>query len=280
MGAAAVLLRSPWRADLRSLASATRRRALIASPYLTARGWGEFLDAVPNPPALDIQVCTRVSADSVASGSLDMGVLHKAQRALPRLRVHHIPGLHAKVYVSDGTRAIVTSGNLTHSSLNRNLEYGVRIADRTAASEIERDMDGYIRLGCELFAITLRELASLAEALCSESSRRGAMDAAAEFDDMLLRLRGARNQSRTGLMANAVIHLLRSGPLTTPDLHPLVKELLPDLCDDEEDRVINGVRFGKKWKHDVRNVQQQLKRAGRIQLSDGHWRLRDGAGGR
>jgi hypothetical protein len=44
-----------------------------------------------------------------------------------------------------------------------------------------------------------------------------------------------------------------------------------DLCDNTVDRVIDGKRFGKKWKHAVRSAQQHLKRQQKILLLDGVW---------
>ena len=45
-----------------------------------------------------------------------------------------------------------------------------------------------------------------------------------------------------------------------------VAAIHPDLCDDSVDRVINGIHFGKKWKHAVRTAQQSLKNKGTIVL--------------
>lgn len=59
-------------------------------------------------------------------------------------------------------------------------------------------------------------------------------------------------------------------------MNPLIQNLVPELCDDEVDRIINGVTFGRKWKHQVRNAQVQLRRDGIIVQEDGRnsaWRL-------
>jgi hypothetical protein len=61
--------------------------------------------------------------------------------------------------------------------------------------------------------------------------------------------------------------------MTTEDIHPLIKAIHPDLCDDSVDRVIDGKRFGKKWKHAVRTAQQQLKKRGVVRYDDGLWRF-------
>ena len=53
-----------------------------------------------------------------------------------------------------------------------------------------------------------------------------------------------------------------------------VRELVAGYEYDGVDRVIYGVHFGKKWKHHVRNAQQQLARQGRIvRQDDGRWTL-------
>jgi hypothetical protein len=56
-------------------------------------------------------------------------------------------------------------------------------------------------------------------------------------------------------------------------MHPLVQRMHPDICDDEIDRVIDGVNFGKKWKHHVRTAQQALKRARKIDFDGQKWNL-------
>jgi hypothetical protein len=52
--------------------------------------------------------------------------------------------------------------------------------------------------------------------------------------------------------------------MTTEDIHMAVQQIHPDLCDDLLDRVIDGQRFGKLWKHQIRTSQQHLKNAGLI----------------
>jgi hypothetical protein len=47
----------------------------------------------------------------------------------------------------------------------------------------------------------------------------------------------------------------------------------PDICDDRIDRVIDGVNFGKKWKHHVRTAEQALKRAHKIEFDGERWYL-------
>lgn len=61
--------------------------------------------------------------------------------------------------------------------------------------------------------------------------------------------------------------------MATIELEQQIKAILPDMCDDKVDRVIDGVHFGKLWKHDVRNAQQYLKRNGQIKSDGIKWAL-------
>jgi hypothetical protein len=56
----------------------------------------------------------------------------------------------------------------------------------------------------------------------------------------------------------------------------MIQQLQPDICDDSIDRVIDGVHFGKRWKHYVRTAQQFLKRTGRVYFDGDRWHLTQG----
>ena len=83
----------------------------------------------------------------------------------------------------------------------------------------------------------------------------------------------AKGITTHAIFADSIKFLLRNGPLMTSELHPLMQSLHPDLCDDSVDRVIDGVNFGKRWKHYVRNAQQHLKRNGEVLFHKGRWSL-------
>ena len=93
-------------------------------------------------------------------------------------------------------------------------------------------------------------------------------------ENEVLRVRAA-GRAPTAIFAEAILHVLRSGPKRTPDIHAAVRAIHPDLCDDSEYRVIDGRRFGRKWKHAVRTAQWHLKEQGRITLGNDLWRLCD-----
>ncbi len=192
---------------------------------------------------------------------------------------------------ADEHTAIVTSTNLTNGGLCRNPELGVDITDPDGVRDIADDLREHGNLGVLVPADDLAELEALAhQARLSQATINSAVPISVKAvrnairDDMnerLVKLRTAGekfasdpNGSITSQFAEAVLSVLRThGPMPTSQLSPLVKNLKPERCDDEVDRVIGDRTFGKRWKHDIRNAQQQLKRDGSIVLDNRKWRL-------
>ena len=228
-------------------------------------------------------ILTSVSVRSIGDGSLDLESLLAFCRQYQKCRVQNLPGLHAKVYIADQSRAIVTSANLTRGGLVGNLEYGILIQNARTVVGIHSDMSDYASLGADLALSDLEELAARAEELQSAAndSERALRHSIAwkrlssrveALRDNLLRTR-IRAKSVNSIFADTIRYILRQGPLNTVDLEYWVQATHPDMCDDTIDRVINGVRFGKKWKHMVRNSQQFLKRKGEIEFRHGFWQI-------
>ena len=71
--------------------------------------------------AVRIKIIAKIDSISMLHKPLDVEAIEKFCRRFPETKVKHLLGLHAKVYVADDHTAIVTSGNLTSSSLSRNL---------------------------------------------------------------------------------------------------------------------------------------------------------------
>jgi phosphatidylserine/phosphatidylglycerophosphate/cardiolipin synthase-like enzyme len=216
------------------------------------------------------------------SGSNDVGAIFDLVQAIPQTTVRFLPSLHAKVYIADEHRAIVTSGNFTDSGLRRNFEYGVQITAPNAVRKIRDDIVSYANLGSPIDSVQLGAFATVVAEL------RGIRDAAdrnirlrlrREFDARLRdvddRILSVRTSGRTAhaIFADAILHVLRHGPRRTTEIHDAIQRIHPDLCDDSVDRVIDGQHFGKKWKHGVRTAQVSLRRRGEITLQDGLWHL-------
>jgi hypothetical protein len=138
------------------------------------------------------------------------------------------------------------------------------------------------RLGNILSRPSLAELQIVADELSAEHQKvqkSGASGLKRRFSE---KLRTANYQffraqvgtrSAHSLFSEAILYALAASPMSTVELHPKVQKLLPDLCDDSVELVIDGQYFGKRWKHAVRNAQQYLKRNGQIAFDGKRWSL-------
>lgn len=273
-----------WSRELETLVAGVRKSLTICSPYITEYGIQFLLshldDAVRD--TIRLTVLTDLSPQNVAQGATDPRAIHELAKAVPALRVTHLPRVHAKVFVQDAESAIVTSGNLTAGGLSTNYEYGLRISECALAAGIEADIHEYSSLGAYVSKTSIEEYsgrtARLRELYCRQQIELPLEfpelhDAINEASDNLIRLRLREGAMHTVFATSIVFLLTKYGALATNDLHGRIADLHPDLCDDSIDRVIDGKRFGKKWKHAVRSAQQHLKKQERVLLKDGLWSL-------
>ncbi|PYJ68776.1 MAG: hypothetical protein DME75_12345 [Verrucomicrobia bacterium] len=252
------------RATLRDVISIARKELILASPYIkkTEADWvcDELKKAKVSRAA--VQILTHVRTDSVLSGSLDLDALIAFSNNLPNATILNLPRLHAKVYVADSRCAFVTSANLTSPGLDGNFECGVTMDEQSVVNELRISLRAYAKVGNVLTADTLRELGATANELAREFQH-------------VQRAAGSKVGARSAhsLFSETILYVLSTMPLTTAELHPRIQRMLPDLCRDDIELIINGERFGKKWKHAVRNAQQYLKRTNQIQFDGKRWSL-------
>jgi len=229
-----------------------------------------------------VVVLTNIRPESVLNGSMDIEALMTFSTLLPKFELVHLPSLHAKVYVADERAAVVTSANLTQPGITGNLEYGVAVTDRLVIQEIRHDFEGYSLLGAKVGASELKVIAEAttdlqdafgkAERSIRTEAKRAFREKLEAARVLLFRQR-AKGTTTHAILSDTILFLLEKGPLRTIELHPLIQQLHPDICDDSIDRVIEGVHFGKRWKHYVRNAQASLSRAGKIFRNGDRWQV-------
>jgi hypothetical protein len=279
------LVRSPWAETLKILISLADEHLLIVSPYVKRSATERMLKQIEQrgrDESPRLSLITDLRPESTLSGSMDLDAITEIGRRVPEFALTHLPGVHAKVYVADSRMAIVTSGNLTEPGLSGNVEYGVALTEEGIVKEIRSDFESYSSLGA---AVSTDDVAALSvetehlKTLFQSAQRSIRSRARRAFEEKLesthLRLLRHRAKGKTthAIFSDTIRFLLAKRPLQTEELHPLVHLLHPDLCDDFTDRVIDGVHFGKKWKHYVRNAQQYLKRRGEIRFDGARWHL-------
>ena len=278
------LLTSPWRPTLRELLASVHDDLLIASPFIktSEAQWACGVVQAHAPARLRLTILTDVRSESVLSGALDLNALQTFAKSMPETQIVTLPQLHAKVYVADDAAAIVTSGNLTSAGLDSNYEYGIALRDPSVVSQIRRDLEAYARIGNRLALEVLESLTAIGEELAAEYQELQRSTKAGLRQRFTHKLREAKHQflraqvgsrSANSVFSEAIVYVLSHGPLTTRELHPRIQRLLPDLCDDTAELIINGERFGKRWKHAVRNAQQFLKGGGLVTFDGRRWSL-------
>ena len=278
-----MLIKSPWSDVFAKFGQSAHNRVILATPFISS---GPLLDLAKSfraarPP--QVELITNLSADSLFQGTVNSEAIASFCRFLPEVEVRHLPGLHAKVYVADDHSAIITSGNLTQASLHRNYEYGVHITEKSLVRQIAEDVQEYASLGSRVSLVELDDLTEItkivhskyAETLRSsrESARKEYQESMELTRGALMNLRAKPGETTHSIFARTILHILKRGPLSTSEMQPMIQAIHPDICDDSIDRIINGVNFGRKWKHMVRNSQVYLRRQGRIEFNKKKWQL-------
>lgn len=278
------LLERGWHSALAQLVAESTKYVLVAAPYITGEGSRVILNSLPTNVCRtgQLYLLTDLSPSHICDGSLEPAAIGELCDSVTATNVWHIPRLHAKVYIADGVRALVTSGNLTAAGMFHNLEYGVDIHDPAHVKTILDHLAFYQATGTaitrsqlakyETAALVLRDEYRSLRRSASATATKAFRTAMRQAEDELVRLKLGGGALHT-VFARTIEFLLRKyGPLSTVQIHDYVKALHPELCDDAIDRVIDGVHFGKKWKHAVRTSQQMLKKRGSIHYANKVWR--------
>lgn len=281
------LIPSPYKRALESLIDNVKTELHIVSPYITKAGTDLITDRVKAPThrfSLEVKLLTDLNPLSVCQGSCDPEALLDLTRSFPLTRILHLPRVHAKIIVADRSASIIGSANLTQGGIQDNYEYSIKVSSPKIASRIAKDVEEYSSLAGLITpnllqsytdaASSLRETFRRKERAVSSSLQREFHARVRSADDLLLRARV--REGVTGIFSRTILLLLRAGSMRTVDIHPQIKRIHPDLCDDSVDRVIDGERFGKRWKHLVRTAQQILKREGLVEYDGTFWRLTSG----
>lgn len=88
---------------------------------------------------VNIKTITNVKLMSVYRKVLDIDALSKI--LLSNGRLFNYPNLHAKIYIFDDNKLIITSANLTEAGLKKNKEYGIYTDESTLVKNANIDFD-------------------------------------------------------------------------------------------------------------------------------------------
>lgn len=111
------------------------REQLFACPFIKANVAKLILDNISAKTKTSLLTSYKLA--NFYRGSSDLIALKSfIQKHVP---VRNLPGLHAKTYIFDSDRAIVTSANLTLGGLQNNYECGVLIDDSDVVGKLKSD---------------------------------------------------------------------------------------------------------------------------------------------
>jgi len=254
----------------------------ISSPFVTQRGIDFIIKNLPSNIRENgnFTFLTNLSPTNIIQGSNNPKVFGSLKSEVKQLKIWHLPKLHAKVYISDKSKSIITSGNLTDGGLFSNFEYGTQINQEEITRKIFQDINQYCQLGSLIETDTLNSLIDISNQIGKKVSKKE--DTVFEeiknlFESTQKEL--IRDRLNVGAVHNvfskSILYVLENNPtgLKTESIHLEIKDIHPDLCDDNIDRIIDGKSFGKKWKHAVRTSQQHLKKNDLIVLENGKWKV-------
>lgn len=265
------LLNRAWRNDLAAVATSARQSVLIVAPFIKYDEAVWFCKQLRS--GIDILTLANIDSEAISASALDLSALRHLAEVSSSATLIALSNLHAKVFVADERAAIVTSGNLTRSALDRNLEYGVLLNEPALVRTVRRDMLAFARLGSQVAASAFAELVPLEAEL---RKARAALASSAtptakrRFNNIMRQARPVfasaqiGNRSAHAVFGEAIRFVLAHGPQTTKIIQEELRQLLPALCDDREDLIIKGERYGKAWKRRMRHAQLNLKRRGII----------------
>ena len=276
---------SPWKNEFIDIISKTKEELLISSPFVNVAGVRILSKSIQKKGDIGISLITNLTTQNIVNGITEPTALLELYKEFSRVKISSLGRLHAKVYLIDNRIGIITSANLTSGGLINNFEYGVLIDDKNIVSVIKEDMLKYYSLGNILDKDLLEKvqkesdkvdkIRDITKNIIKNTGLAQLLRKRTEVLDFeLLKNRVKEGKTVNAIFSDTILYILgKKHFLSTDELNLLIQSIHPDICDDSIDRVINGQRFGKRWKHLVRGAQQSLKRQKLINIKDKKWYL-------
>ncbi len=268
--AEARLLAKNWASDFRNFLSGARKEIIISSPFINKVGVDFLLNS--GNKNCTVTILANLSCSNIVRGITDPNSMVDIFKKFKNVKVSSVENLHAKIYITDNTKAIVTSANLTSGGIYNNLEYGVLFSDTETVELIQGDLRKYFSLGNIFDRNFLSEILEMTERIEQIIEKDDGKHSA--LNELLMKNRVKGGKTVNGIFSDTILYLLdKHEGLSTDSLNKHIRRAHPDICDDTIDRIINGQHFGKKWKHLVRGAQQNLKKQGKISLKENIWKI-------
>jgi hypothetical protein len=136
------IIQTPWLNYLCNFVKDTKDELLIVAPFFSSEIVRKIVKYAGE--GVELHFLLGASPRGIAAGTSDYEALiflHEMS-SQKHITIKNIPNLHGKVVISDGTRAIVSSSNLTREGLQRNIEFGAEL-DRDTSQELYKIIQEY-----------------------------------------------------------------------------------------------------------------------------------------
>jgi hypothetical protein len=138
------VLYPPLIEELNKLYMEASKEFMIVSPWIKHDVLKYIIRATPKI-AIQLRVLTVGKLRDFARGSSDIESIEWLLTS--KAEISLISNLHAKIYIADRKRAILTSANLTSSGLRKNIEVGILINDQEEIDILAETIDEWFKEG-------------------------------------------------------------------------------------------------------------------------------------
>jgi len=259
------LIKSPLEHAFKVALYKTKKEVVFASPYINDAGVSIFINSIHKPEDISIRILTNLSARNIVDNVTQPTALLNICAVFPDTTISRLEKLHAKVYIVDETFAMITSANLTYGGLRSNIEYGVTIDDPDTVKNIKKDILDYASLGHIFereFLFKIQEERRKIEKVQEKNDlQRNDTDlklllASHQELNAIFAVRYEDEETRHKIFSKTVYYLMdKHKQLTTHDLYSLIKDIHPELCND--DIIYHNE---KRWKIEIRQALFYWKR--------------------
>ncbi len=137
----------PWEDLLDELVGAAREHLILVAPFIKKHPLqriSKLLSELPSGSRPQITILTNLDWNSLLQDTLEISALVEFVEQVQTVSVYSLSSLHAKIYLADQNKAIVTSANLTSRGLRSNTEYGVIIRDPGMVNRVYQDVTSFL----------------------------------------------------------------------------------------------------------------------------------------
>lgn len=281
------LLSSPFAPKFDGFINSLKENCFICSPYITVAPVKRLVSVLEKKHLhnkISVKILTDLSGGNIVLGSTDLDALIFLKQKIRNSEIVYLPRIHAKIYISDESLAIISSANFTDGGAFRNFEYGVQLNDPSLIRQVSKDITEYSTLGTSVNLSNLSDLQNQVQEIRSvvreehrsitKKLRSISIKLQRKIEEDLIRIR-TYGKTAHAIFAETILYLLSRHDMGTNELNQYIGAIHTDLCDDNLELIIDGKHFGKSWKHQVRSAQVFLKRKRAIEYDSENriWKL-------